>query len=185
MNENYYLLNEEYVGGQGYVKSCNYDLSEINPNIFWQGENVDQIDAAKISFDFETMREMPAWMSNSVSWPMIRNDLLDKLDSNVNEWAQILQVNSVGLRNVSYSLLNLTKLIPALNLDLSEYRKSDLGNISAVHRYVLNRKYLCDAPPLFRLEEYRYSIFVSASFLSAIEPMSCWGCTFARVDIVD
>lgn len=170
------------------VVLCDYDLRGFKYTNLLVGETVEQWDEnVCLYYDKEGVWE--DYLANPLHWPVASERFAMLLDrraaGSIQCFSARLQNRLNGELKPGYYVVNVTELIPALDLDRSDYDSfsPEKGRVHRLHKPVISCAKVRSGAHIFRLAEYPFSLIVSGELRETILDSEITGIDFWEVEI--
>ncbi|WP_231277958.1 Imm43 family immunity protein [Clostridium botulinum] len=161
---------------------CNNDISI---HLVTDGRYIEEWDN-NISFYFNPCEgsEMTDFICNTFSWTIVSERFKNVMETNNITGFQYLTttvINKDNNKSEKYYVLNVIKVLDAINLDKSEY--IDIPGVKTFITRVINKDKI-NGEDVFKLKEDHISIIISEKVKSIIEDNKFTGFSFRKVKAI-
>jgi hypothetical protein len=164
-----------------------YDLRGFKYTDLLVGKVIEQWDE-NICLYCEEEGELEDFLANPLHWPILSQRfvaLLDRMDvSQIQYFPANIRNKITGKKITGYRIANVTELIPALDLEKSNYDLWDVkvGRVRRLKKLVVVKSNVRPGTHIFRLAEYPFSLIVSEELKVALLNTKITGVDFWEVE---
>lgn len=185
----YYKLLYDYEGAGDYVNCDIGHIGEMDEYMISVGKSISEWSDVVLEYDSNEGKILTDYLANLYRWLVVSSDFMKLSGNFIDSQVQYLPIRVVdrsrNFETNSYSAINITILIDAMNMDESDYDilKMDNEEILLVTKYVLN-KYKLEGSHIFRIKNDTIPIFVSEMIREIVEDNGLTGFDFLEVDVI-
>jgi hypothetical protein len=162
-----------------------YEPSEFNYRVLSQGETLININKLKIFFSSDIQYDDQIF--NKFGLFIVSGKVAKILRplKGIQIFPKIAYSTNDPNKHYDVNIINITNIIPALDLEKSGYSISDPKKIMDIHRIVIDPSKLISEPDIFRLNEFKPDIFISERLKNLLELENVTGFNFKLVAMSD
>ena len=164
-----------------------YDLHGFKYTDLLVGKVIEQWDE-DICLYYEEEGELEDYLANPLHWPILSQRFVAVLDqmgvSQIQYFSAKIRNKITSRKITGYHIANVTELIPALDLEKSEYEAWDAeaGRVRRLSKLVILESKVRPRAHIFRLAEYPFSLIVSEELKLALLEEKITGVDFWEME---
>ena len=164
-----------------------YDLRGFKYTDLLVGKAIEQWDE-NICLYYEEEGELEDYLANPLHWPILSQRFVALLDrmgvSQIQYFPANIRNKITRTEITGYRIANVTELIPALDLEKSEYEAWDAeaGRVRRLNKLVIVKSKVRPGAHIFRLAEYPFSLIISEELKVALLEEKITGVDFWEME---